>query len=73
MLLYKPIDSSSDYSSIQADLNAIYNRLSSKLLSLNPSKYKLMFFSHKPPPCPTHISLFKLTVVTYSASPSSNT
>ena len=48
MLLYKPIDSSSDYSSIQADLNAIYNWLSSKLLNLNPSKSKLMFFSHKP-------------------------
>ena len=46
MLLYKPIDSSSDYFSIQADLNAIYDWLSSKLLNLNLSK--LMFFSHKP-------------------------
>ena len=48
MLLYKPIDSSLDYSSIQAELNAIYDWLSSKLLNLNTSKSKLMFFLHKP-------------------------
>ena len=48
MLLYKPIDSSLDYSSIQTDLNVIYDWLSPKLLNLNPSKSKFMFFSHKP-------------------------
>ena len=49
IFIFRPVNSPSDMSILQSDLNNISSWLTSNLLQLNSSKSKYIFFSHKSP------------------------
>ena len=60
ILLLHPLQSSSDLSLIQSDLNNITSWLTLKLLSVNPAKSKYMIFALKSQQCFDHLPPLQL-------------